>query len=154
MDPEIATSISNLNAMEAKYGKWTLPPPTDDVQIESDVSVETDANSDPICSSAGCDQYKHKHKKLPYPVDYPVPNNGVDHDILANDNSLKVAEGIVGKKWDFKLQKPPVNPAKKTIYDGAPKLDGDIVDSRTNLKSTETKMSHKLVLDADDLQVG
>merc|ERR1712224_73648 len=88
MDTDIKTSIDNLNAMESKYGKWTLPPPTDDVQIESDVVAETEtdanSNSDPICSSAGCTQYLHKHKKLPYPVDYPVPNNGVDHDILAN----------------------------------------------------------------------
>jgi len=143
MDSDIATSINNLNNMEGKYGKWKLPPTTDDVQVESD----------PICSSAGCTQFKHAHKKLPWPVDYPVPDNGMDHDIVANDASLKAAEDIVGKKWDFKMQKPPINPAKKVLYDDGPKLDGDIVDSRTNLKNTETKQKHKLVLDHDDLQV-
>jgi len=132
LDSDIQTSLANLNANEAKYGKWNLPP-TEDVQIDAEVE------SDPICSSAGCSQYKHAHKKLPYPVDYAVPNNGMDHDIIANDNSLKVAEGIVGKKWDFKMQKAPINPAKKVLYDDGPKLDSDIVDSRTNLKATEVK---------------
>ena len=150
-DSDIQTSIANLNAMEGKYGKWTLPSPTDDVQLEA--NVESSVDSDPICSSAGCTQFKHAHKKLPYPVDYVVPDNGMDHEIVANANSLTVAEGIVGKKWDFKMQKAPINPAKKVLYDDGPKLDADIVDSRTNLKATETKQQHKLVLDHDDLQI-
>ena len=77
----------------------------------------------------------------------------MDHDIVANDNSLKIAEGIVGHHWDFKLLKPPLNPAVKTIYDGSPKLDEDIIDSRKNLKDTEAKLSHKFVLDSDDVQL-
>ena len=39
------------------------------------------AHSDPICSSAGCTQYKHKKTPLGYPINYPVPNNGVDADV-------------------------------------------------------------------------
>jgi uncharacterized protein (DUF427 family) len=146
LDGDIVDSRTNLKNTETKQ-KHKLVLDHDDLQVEQQLE------SDPICNSAGCTQYLHKHKKLPYPVDYPVPNFGVDHDIVANDASLKAAEGIVGKKWDFKLKKPPVNPAKKTIYDGAPKLDGDIVDSRSNLKDTESKLRHKLVLDTDDVQL-
>jgi hypothetical protein len=36
-------------------------------------------NSDPICSSGGCDQYKHGHdKRRGYDINYPVPNFGMD----------------------------------------------------------------------------
>jgi len=36
-------------------------------------------NSDPICSSAGCNY----PKKEGHPVDYQVPNFGPDHDIVS-----------------------------------------------------------------------
>ena len=57
----------------------------------ADTSAVT-IRSDPICSSAGCSQYKHKGGKLGYDVDYPVPNFGEDTDISDTKNSLKVAE--------------------------------------------------------------
>tara|TARA_B110000285_G_scaffold226539_1_gene286467 strand:+ start:809 stop:1069 length:261 start_codon:yes stop_codon:yes gene_type:complete len=37
-------------------------------------------DSDPICSSAGCTQYKAPEVKT-HPMDYFVPNFGVDHHI-------------------------------------------------------------------------
>ena len=37
--------------------------------------------SDPICNSAECSQYLHPKKKDAYPVNYPVPDFGVDRDI-------------------------------------------------------------------------
>lgn len=37
--------------------------------------------SDPICSSAGCDQYKHPKAKDSWDKDYPVPHFGMDRDI-------------------------------------------------------------------------
>ena len=47
--------------------------------------------SDPICGSGGCEP------TLPppldgHPMDYPVPNFGVDRDILDNHQSLATAE--------------------------------------------------------------
>ena len=60
-------------------------------QMESDF-VQTDIESDPICSSAGCTQYKHKKKELGYDIDYAVPDFGVDHEILASHASLDQAE--------------------------------------------------------------
>ena len=100
--------------------------------------------SDPICSSAGCTQYKHPHKDLGYELDYPVPNFGQDRDIKANFNSLEKAEKIVNHHWDFHFEKPgPVNPAKKTLYNYAPTLDEDIVVSQNNLANTEDILGHK-----------
>jgi len=46
---------------------------------------------------------------------------------------LKAAEKIVGHKWNFILEKPPLNPAKKTRYDYNPKLDGDMLDAAHSL---------------------
>jgi hypothetical protein len=70
---------------------------------ETNVNTETEANtkteSDPICSSAGCTQYKHKHKKLGYDIDYFVPHFGADQDINDDFNSLKTAEDMVGHKF-------------------------------------------------------
>jgi hypothetical protein len=48
---------------------------------KADVQLDSDVVSDPICSSAGCTQYKHEDKKLPYPINYPVPSWGQDRDI-------------------------------------------------------------------------
>jgi len=99
--------------------------------------------SDPICSSAGCTQYKFPKKDLGYELDYPVPNLGQDRDIKANFNSLKIAEKINKHQWNFELQKPPINPAKKTMYNFAAPLDGDIIDSQQNLHNTENALGHE-----------
>lgn len=55
------------------------------------------SRSDPICSSAGCSQYKHKGKDRGYDIDYAVPNFGMDRDIKGSLENLPVAEKIVGK---------------------------------------------------------
>ena len=38
--------------------------------------------------------------------DYPVPNFGVDGDILNTATSLKVAEAITKHQWNWKLRDP------------------------------------------------
>jgi hypothetical protein len=48
-------------------------------------------NSDPICSSAGCTQYQFPKPKG-HPVDYPVPDFGIDHDIISTQSNIKKAE--------------------------------------------------------------
>ena len=62
----------------------------EDVQLENDdnAAVQTEATSDPICSSAGCTQYQHKKTPLGYPVDYFVPNFGPDPENAATMNSM------------------------------------------------------------------
>jgi len=131
------SSLDNLSNVEKKQGTWDL--------------VQLDAQSDPICSSGGCDQYKHGLEKLRgYPINYSVPNFGMDRDIKDSLSNLPVAEGIVKANWsDFGTEESKErwsNPAKKVDYNFAPKLDGDIIDSHKNLADTETKMNHKYKL--------
>ena len=40
--------------------------------------------SDPICSSAGCTQYKQPEGPAEPPMDYFVPNFGTDKEMLAS----------------------------------------------------------------------
>ena len=134
IDPEIQTSLKNLANQESIHGEWTLPKEEENVMLESD----------PICSSAGCTQYKHPHKELGYDLDYPVPNFGVDRDIKTNFNSLEIAQKIHNHTWEFHFaDPPPANPAKKTMYNFAPALDEDIVVSQNNLKTAETTLNHE-----------
>jgi len=135
LDGDIQHSIKHLKNQEGVHGKWDLP--TEDIQIA------TEAGSDPICNSAGCTQYKHPKKDRGYDIDYPVVNLGQDREISDHFTNLDMAEKIVGHHWDFKLEKPPLNPAKKTLYDYAPTLDKDMVTSAHSLELTEDRMNHK-----------
>ena len=65
-------------------------------------------NSDPICNSAGCTQYLHPKPAngTDWPKNYAVPNFGADRgQVIASFDSLDTAEGIVGKKWEWKEMK-------------------------------------------------
>lgn len=66
LDSDISTSLGNLKDQESSIGHWDLP--------KDDWFIQT--QSDPICSSSGCYQYKHKKKDRGYDIDYPVPNLG------------------------------------------------------------------------------
>jgi len=86
-DADIRTTQKNLNDAEVKLNhKWNI----EDVQTDSD--IKADAESDPICSSAGCGQYRHKPTDLGYPIDYYVPNFGGDQDIVDSKHSLEISE--------------------------------------------------------------
>ena len=63
-------------------GSYTL------LQTNSDVKAE----SDPICSSAGCTQYEHPTKALGYKINYFVPHFGEDSDMIASRTSASIAE--------------------------------------------------------------
>ena len=97
--------------------------------------------SDPICNSAGCTQYKHPASKdSSYPMDYGVPDFGMDRNIQDNFENLKIAEGIVGHHWVGIDKEKWANAAKKTLYNYDMKLDGDIIDSQKNLAAAEKKL--------------
>jgi hypothetical protein len=90
---------------------------------------------DPICSSAGCTQYKHPEAPASHPMDYPVPNFGVDHDVKVSENSEKVASKLVGHKWDWKDTK-----ARDIVqYETGKPLDVEITTSLSNLKTQEAE---------------
>merc|ERR1719450_2077926 len=116
------STAKNLADSEMNLGhKWVIAAQLDsDVNANVQLGSETGSNlkleSDPICSSAGCTQYKHKHKKLGYDIDYFVPHFGTDQEINDNFEDLKVAEKIQGHKLDFWGNGKWKNPAKKTLY--------------------------------------
>jgi len=115
LDGNIIDAQKNLKDTEVKLAhKYEL------VQLESD----------PICSSAGCDQYKHPDsKEKDYDMNYPVPNFGMDRDIQGSFENLGAAEKIVGHHWPGIEKDKYKNPAKKVMYNFAPELDDVIKTS-------------------------
>jgi len=79
-------------------------------------------------------------------MDYGVPNFGMDREVQGTFEDLAVAEGIVKHHWAGIDKDKYSNPAKKVMYNFAPKLDGDIVDSQANLGATEKKLDHTYAL--------
>ena len=71
----------------------------------------------------------------------------MDRDVAASLSNMPVAEKIVGHKWtNFGTEESKEkweNPAKKTMYNFAPDLEGNIVDAQKNLKDTEEKLGKK-----------
>lgn len=131
VDADIRTTAKNLMDTEKVLNHhWVI----EDVQLDAD--VDTNTVSDPICSSAGCTQYKHQKEKLGYDIDYPVANFGEDHDIKDLKHNLAIVERdlkhklVMGTKQSKKKWH---NDAKDTEYDFQPKFDEDIRSSLKNL---------------------
>jgi len=141
LDGDMITTAKNLGDSETNIGhKWVIA-----MQTDADMNVE----SDPICSSAGCTQYKHKKAARGYDINYPVPNFGVDKDILDNHASLALSEGALSHKLVMGTDASKAkwhNVAKDTDYNFAPKLDGDMISTAKNLGDSETNLGHKWVI--------
>ena len=58
-----------------------------DVELDEENLVQ----SDPICNSAECSQYLHPKRKDAYPINYSVPDFGVDHDIRVTQTNSDAA---------------------------------------------------------------
>lgn len=102
--------------------------------------------SDPICSSAGCTQYRHKKKGLGYKINYPVPNFGADKDIIDSKASLDLAEQLQQHQLDLpnkKWRKPKV-----VKYSYNDPLDEDAISTMKNLDDAEMELNHKWTIDA------
>lgn len=54
-------------------------------------NVQLKTTSDPICASSGCTQYLHPEKEG-HPMNYPVPDFGVDIDIKASMGHMNALE--------------------------------------------------------------
>jgi hypothetical protein len=96
-------------------------------------------SSDPICNSSGCTQYLHPKpsKAGDYPMDYPVPNFGIDvHDVATTFNSLDVAESMLKHRWNYDPSQKP-KPEEHTEYNFEPALDHDVVDSNAHADLAE-----------------
>jgi hypothetical protein len=149
-DVDVAMVQANIAETEKMYGQFVPVKDEDGLwRVGKDQLIQME--SDPICSSGGCGQYKHGLEKLRgYDINYPVPNFGMDREIKDSLSNVPVAEKIVGdhlsdmtspefkEKWE--------NPAKKVDYNFAPELDGNIRDSVKNLSDSEKKLNHRYSL--------
>lgn len=86
--PEFSQATKTNGSTYNQAGGTGAPTDASNIQL----------TSDPICSSAGCTQYKAP-KVETHPMDYFVPNFGVDHHILDSEDSEKWASKEVGHTW-------------------------------------------------------
>ena len=137
LDEDIVHTQAHLGDSETRLKhKWVI----EDVQLESD----------PICSSAGCTQYKHKKTPLGYDINYPVPDFGKDPDMESVANSIGIAEKAHSHKLIMGTPESKAkwhNVAKDVDYDFAPELDEDIKHTQKHLGYAETKTNHKWVIE-------
>ena len=72
-----------------------------------------------------------------HPINYPVPDFGVSHEILYTQNNIKMAEAEQGHEMmaNFDAKKNGDNPRNYPMYDFG--IDHDILDSVDSLKLEE-----------------
>ena len=135
--------------MKASFSQWNGPSQDvfghDEARELVGTEIDMHLESDPICSSAGCTQYKHKKKPRGYDIDYPVPNFGVDHEIIENHASLALAEKMKGHVLEMGTERSKAkwhNPAKDVDYNFNPALDPDIVSTDQHLADAEKRLNH------------
>ena len=118
------------------------PANNNNYTYKSLVQLDTEAESDPICSSAGCNYNSEKPKKLPYPIDYFVPNFGKDKDVKATDLSLAWAEKHRGHVWNYVKpdKKPEADPDFRIPDFG---LDEDVVWTQENIANQQKVLDHE-----------
>lgn len=127
-------------------GVWLVPGAADNksysykslAQLDAKISKSDETlvqtESDPICASAFDCQGLNKKT---HPMNYFVPNFGVDHQILATNESLDWAEKKVGHKWE--VTKEQLKKPEQVLYDTEDnkKLDPSIRESLASLKQEE-----------------
>lgn len=109
LDHDVVSTQKNIANAEGEYGNWDL--------------VQT--SSDPICSSAGCTQYKHPEPPKGHPMNYFVPDFGVDNEIINSMEDERVASTMLSHEWKFKTPgsfEKYKNKAKDTMYNFKPAL--------------------------------
>ena len=84
---------------EKKLGTWTLPKEEDKKALAQEPkNTPSEKKSDPICPSSGCPEPK---KVDGHPVNYKVPDFGMDHDIKDSLKNMKDQEAAKGT-WTVK----------------------------------------------------
>jgi len=90
-----------------------------------------------------------------FPINYEVPNYGVDQDILNTEANLKSTEKILGKTLhaDFDQKSNPDNPREYRNVNANNSIDTDILNAEENMKKVELNMNHSLNLQglSDDI---
>lgn len=130
-------------------GYWNMPAAADNASygynsqqyINNSGLVQLDAESDPICASSGCTQFKHPDPPADHPKDYFVPNFGQDRDVKDTLVNERIASKLVGRQWTFPTgDERWKNPAKNVDYNFAPELSQEVRDSINSAKIAETSV--------------
>ena len=83
-------------------------------------------------------------KKGDHPVDYFVPNFGVDHDIASTQDNIKNTEAKLGHKLAYVPKKDrPAEPPRDYFVPNFG-VDHDIVSTQNNLADTEDRLGIKM----------
>jgi len=104
------------------------------------VQLDAEAESDPICSSAGCNYASEKGPKT-HPMNYFVPNFGRDRDIIGTDLSLAWAEKNVGHRWNW--VKPPKKEPEPDFRIPDFGLDEDVIWTQESIDLVSKNMKHE-----------
>ena len=90
----------------ANYGANSYPTPLPQSSVttrfaQTEAPELAQLQDDPICASSGCAQYLAPPPPPTHPMDYFVPNFGMDKDIKSTLENEKVASALVGHGWEF-----------------------------------------------------
>lgn len=83
VDHDIKVSLNNLKNQEKMHGPMQIPD-----------LVQLDADREPLLAKVGTQKWKGK-----YPINYPVPNFGVDYDVKDSQSHTQAAEQRLGHSW-------------------------------------------------------
>ena len=146
MDTDIKQTQASLISTEKKLGNWNPKQDKDGAFIvpEPYQYIQTESMDDPICSSAGCTQFKHPEEKT-HPMDYPVPSFGADPEMETTHNSIAIGEAQYNHKLimgtdESKAQWKNPAAAKENRYDFNPALDHDVKVTASNLANAEATL--------------
>ena len=78
-----------------------------------------------------------------HPMNYFVPNFGVDKDILATERHIEAAEQKLDHSWKPTRKFGPAVDYPKDYFVPNLGLDKDIIDSAASIKTTETSLKKK-----------
>jgi hypothetical protein len=84
----------------------SIPPSSLAVREKNDVPAHSSDDGYASCKGY-CPKTIAEREKAnkPFPMDYKVPDLGLDHDIIATAGSIKDAEKITGDQWKVKKDK-------------------------------------------------
>lgn len=117
VDKDIESTQKNIADAEKKLGhKWVA---SKDKGFPTASAVQKSSNSVPACTSLGCKtDTVAPGAKDTHPKDYPVPNFGLDKDIVDTQKHIKDTEDKLGHVWEHKKDKPvPTATALNTAAD-------------------------------------
>ncbi|MFN9898851.1 MAG: hypothetical protein ACK55Z_08690, partial [bacterium] len=106
-------------------------------QTDSQSFAQTEAEREPLLSNI-----KHYSNAPSYPINYPVPNFGVDHDIVETQKSIAAAEKKLKSHFHATFKKPAGHPVNYKVPNFG--VDSDIKDTHASLKVAEKEHKHKL----------